>query len=216
MDIRQFRILGEAIIFTVALITTGLHGDDLMTRIKILAYIVVLVWVLYIFNALLLSSALNSWFAARPRSIFGLFCIPIAIFLHGDEDHLLGNTEGFLLFGGRLLFWKGISEFILVTLIALFVNGIGKWLFAKNASIGASGIILGYFGFLLFRGFFERDAMSALLTMLMMAFYSTVLFNLLPKPGVSWTGHFYGFLGGAIAAVYLNPIREQLLPHLFR
>jgi len=188
-----------------------------MTRIKILAYIVVLVWVVYILNELLLGRALIG-LGIRPRTFSGLLFIPTSIFVHGGESHLLGNTEGFLLFGGRLLFWKGLSEFILITLIAGLFGGIGTWLFGKEKSIhfGASGVILGYFGFLLLRGFFEKDAMSALLTLMMMGFYITTLSNLLPREGVSWTGHFFGFLGGAIAAVYLNPIREQLLPHLFR
>jgi membrane associated rhomboid family serine protease len=36
---------------------------------------------------------------------------------------------------------------------------------------------------------------------------STLLFGLVPTPGVSWQGHFFGAVGGIVAARYMHARR---------
>ena len=105
------------------------------------------------------------------------------------------------------------SDFWIVTAITMIVGGLGVWVFAPeytvdiygrrliNYHIGASIFIFGYLGFLLFRGYFQRNIASIALSLLVFFTYSSALWGLFPgRPGISWQGHLFGFIGGAIAA----------------
>ena len=89
-----------------------------------------------------------------------------------------------------------------VIFIAL-IGGAGIWIFGQSHTIhiGASGIIFGLIGYLLAIGFFLRRELLALMVSLLVAFYyGWALFSLfIVLPGVSWTGHFFGFAAGALA-----------------
>jgi membrane associated rhomboid family serine protease len=71
--------------------------------------------------------------------------------------------------------------------------------------IGASGVIFGYFGFLLLRGYFERSILSIGLSLAVAAVYGGMLWGVLPSGyRISWEGHLFGFLGGVLAARMLS------------
>jgi membrane associated rhomboid family serine protease len=71
--------------------------------------------------------------------------------------------------------------------------------------IGASGLVFGYFGFLLLRGYFERSIMSIVLSLGVAFIYGGIIWGVLPsQPGISWQGHLFGFIGGVIAAQMLG------------
>ncbi|MEL6856486.1 MAG: rhomboid family intramembrane serine protease, partial [Cyanobacteria bacterium J06607_13] len=74
----------------------------------------------------------------------------------------------------------------------------------------ASGVIFGYFGFLLLRGYFERS-LSAIAFSIVVAFlYGGIIWGVLPtQPGVSWEGHLFGFIGGILAAKLLATPRRK-------
>ncbi|MFM7788135.1 MAG: rhomboid family intramembrane serine protease, partial [Microcystis panniformis] len=85
----------------------------------------------------------------------------------------------------------------------MLVGGLGVWLFAAPGSIhiGASILIFGYLGFLLLRGYFQRNIPSILLSILVFLLYCGTIWGVLPsRPGISWQGHLFGFLGGVLAA----------------
>jgi len=89
----------------------------------------------------------------------------------------------------------------------LLVGGLGTWVFGgpNTVHIGASGIVFGYFGFLLSRGYFEREFMAIALSVLVFVMYSGLLLGILPThPGISWQGHLFGFLGGILTAKLLS------------
>ncbi len=205
---QQIRLMAEVIIFSWTVLVAKVSLTELWVRLQVLAYIVAFAWLLFTFNSLLLNKQLNRW-GVRPHTLSGLLCMPLAVFLHSNLGHIRGNTEGFLVFGGRLLLLKGVQTFTLVSLVVFLADGLGTWLFGdeKSNHYGASGMVLGYFGFLLLRGYFERDTTSALLSMLMAAFFITNLAYLEPREGISFEGHLFGFLGGVIAAIYLDPIK---------
>jgi membrane associated rhomboid family serine protease len=95
------------------------------------------------------------------------------------------------------------DEFVLVTLVVWLVSGLGVWLIgpAQTVHIGVSGIIFGYLGFLLLRGFFDGKLTSILIALAVGVAYGGVLWGVLPlESGVSWQGHLFGFIGGGIAA----------------
>ncbi|HEX8618168.1 MAG TPA: rhomboid family intramembrane serine protease [Thermoanaerobaculia bacterium] len=137
-----------------------------------------------------------------PRTLEGLDGIAVAPLIHADFDHLVANTIPFVILGAIILF-RGIDELLFVTLVSLLVAGFGTWLFGTSHSehIGASGIVFGFFGYLVFRGAFDRR-LSSIAIMLAVGFGygASMAYALVPAEGISWAGHFFGFVGGFSAA----------------
>ena len=72
---------------------------------------------------------------------------------------------------------------------------------ANTIHIGASGLIFGLIGFLLFSGIFRREWTALFVSLAIGFFYGGALLSLLSVvPGISWSGHFFGFLAGVMAA----------------
>ena len=70
---------------------------------------------------------------------------------------------------------------------------VGRW--------GLYGVVFGYVGYLLFRPAFERKLWFVLITLVVAALYGTaLLWSVVPRTGISWTGHFFGFAGGILTA----------------
>jgi membrane associated rhomboid family serine protease len=138
----------------------------------------------------------------EPRQVDGLTGVVLAPFLHGGFGHLISNTVPFLVLGA-LLALSGLARVLAVTAIVALVSGIGTWLVAPSATvhIGASGLVFGFAAYLVARGVFDRR-LHYVATGLVVAFVygTTLLFGLLPRPGVSWQGHLFGALGGLLAA----------------
>lgn len=142
-----------------------------------------------------------------PRSSSGLAGILAAPFLHGGLEHLLANTIPLVVLG-LLILARGANQFLIVGQISILVAGAGTWLFGSSGGhhIGASGIVFGFIGFLLFRSVFDRRASSFVITgIVAIAFGATMLSSLVPAEGISWSGHFFGLVGGIAAAFYLRP-----------
>lgn len=169
-------------------------------QFSLLFSLVALLWLIEIAN-FLVGHRLNA-FGIHPRTIIGLLGILVAPFLHGGFGHLLANT-GPLLVLGWLILLRGADYFWQVTIFCALASGIGVWLFGASHSttVGASGVIFGYLGFLLLRGFYEGSATSISISMLVGFLYGGVVFGIFPmKQGVSWEAHLFGFLGGIISA----------------
>jgi membrane associated rhomboid family serine protease len=137
----------------------------------------------------------------RPRQLRGLVGIPLAPFLHDGFGHLVSNTIPFLVLGG-IIAAAGTQRFVQVAVITGVVAGVGTWLTgpARTVHIGASGIVFGFLTYLLARGVFERRLAHFVVAALVLLFYGSILWGLLPRPGVSWQGHLFGAVGGVLAA----------------
>jgi membrane associated rhomboid family serine protease len=183
---------------------------ELRSQVMILGGLIVLLWVLEIVDQLT-GRALDQ-LGIRPRTISGLRGILFAPFLHGNLTHLLANTVPFLTLGWFVML-RRTGDFWIVSAIAMLVGGLGTWLVGApyTVHIGASGVIFGYLGFLLSRGYFERSFVSIALSVLIVVLYGGLLWGVLPgRIGISWEGHLFGFVGGAIAARLLaqRPLRN--------
>lgn len=178
-------------------------GDEIKTHIAILGTIVAVMWLLEIVD-IAMGGRLN-YFGIYPRNSIGLRGILLAPFLHGSFQHLLSNTIPFVVMGWFVML-RGISEFFKVSVIVMIASGLGVWLFgASGLHIGASGVIFGYFGFLLSRAYFERSALSIALSLAVGLFYGGLIWGVLPgRFGISWEGHLFGFLSGIYAAKRLS------------
>lgn len=160
-------------------------------------------WVLQLVNTIALNVLVR--FGIRPRETGGLLGILFAPFLHGGFGHLMANTIPFLVLGWLILL-HNVRDFVVVSLLSMLVGGLGTWLTGAPGSVhvGASGVIFGYFGFLLLRGWFRRSVWSILLSLLIGIAYGGLLFGVLPgQAGISWQGHLFGFLGGGLSAYLL-------------
>ncbi|NER38542.1 MAG: rhomboid family intramembrane serine protease [Oscillatoria sp. SIO1A7] len=183
---------------------------ELKTQAIVLGSAIAIMWILELADFLIFRGGLNSY-GIFPRQVIGLRGILFMPFLHGDFAHLMANTIPFLTLGW-LVMVREISEFFAVSAIATIVSGLGIWLFGASNSVhvGASGVIFGYLGFLLLRGFFERNILSIVLSLTVGFLYGGLIWGVLPsQPGVSWEGHLFGFIGGILAARLLAKQRAK-------
>jgi membrane associated rhomboid family serine protease len=142
----------------------------------------------------------------RPRTVAGLWGILSAPFVHANIAHLIANTVPFLVLGW-LIALRGLRMFLLVTAIVVLLGGAVVWLLGRPFSehVGASGLVFGYLGFLLARGFFERSLQAVLLSLVVFFFYGGALWGVLPSsPRISWESHLFGALAGVLAARQLS------------
>jgi membrane associated rhomboid family serine protease len=140
-------------------------------------------------------------YGIEPRNPDGLLGIVTAPFLHVGFAHLIANTIPFL-FLGLLVALGGLVRVVLVTVIVALVGGLGTWLFAPAGSVhvGASGLVFGYAGYLLSRGFFSRRVRDFVLGAVIFVIWGgALILSLVPTAGISWQGHLFGGLGGVVA-----------------
>jgi membrane associated rhomboid family serine protease len=178
---------------------------ELQAHAGILGGFTGLLWIIEIVDVFVFRGRLNAY-GIRPRSLQGLEGILLMPFLHGNFAHLAANTLPFLTLGW-LIMLREISDFFIVSGVTMLVSGVGVWLTGAPNSIhiGASGLIFGYFGFLLLRGYFERSFTAIFMSLIVGFFYGSLIWGVLPsQPGVSWQGHFFGFVGGVLAAQLLG------------
>ena len=141
-------------------------------------------------------------YGIEPRDPEGLFGVVAAPFLHAGFGHLLANSIPFVVLGLVIAF-QGAVRVLAVTAIVMVVSGLCTWLVAPAGTlhIGASGVVFGYATYLLARGLFNRSVPEILIGVAVAAVWGTALLGgLMPQDGISWQGHFFGALGGVIAA----------------
>lgn len=137
-----------------------------------------------------------------PRTGYGLQGIVMAPFLHGNLQHLISNSIPFVILGAVILL-RGPQALTFVMVVSALVAGFGTWVFGTPGTehIGASGVVFGFFGYVLLRGIYDRRISSIVIALVIAALYGATLFtSLMPESGISWTGHIFGFIGGGVAA----------------
>jgi membrane associated rhomboid family serine protease len=186
--------------------------DSITLRIAVLLVFVGLMWGVWLLDALTPGAGSAAGIGIVPRTWVGLNGVPVAPFIHGNLDHLVSNSVPLLVLGGLVLL-RGVIEFGLVVFVSLLVSGIGIWLLGTGGAqhIGASGVVFGFFGYLVFRTAFDRRLSSAVITLAVAAGYGTAMvYSLIPQETISWTSHFFGFVGGVMAARFRYPARRAL------
>jgi len=171
-------------------------------NVKLLGSTTLLMWVIEIVDHLPFVGQLDA-LGVHPRSLSGLMGILFAPFLHGSFAHLMANTLPFLILG-MLTMTRKRMDFFVVSAASALTAGLGAWVFggANTVHVGASGVIFGYLGFLLARGWFERKASSILLSAAVAFAFGGMIWGVLPGlyAGVSWESHLFGFIGGVLTA----------------
>ena len=176
--------------------------DHLVGRVFALVLPLAVMWFVRLLDSFTPDGFSAAGWGIVPRTWDGLSGIAAAPFIHSSWAHLIANTIPFAVLGSFILI-NGMGEFLFVFFVSGLVGGLGTWLFAApdTMHVGASGIVLGFMGFLLFRSVFDRKLTSIIITIGVAVLYASALAtSLIPREDISWTNHFFGFAGGIIAA----------------
>lgn len=168
-------------------------------QVRLVLAIFVVVSVIEVLN--LLSGRLFNQLGNIPRYVPGLKGIIFGPFFHGSLQHYFSNIIPLCIFS-YLLLQYGLKRYIQITLWVILMSGLLVWLFGRPANhIGASGVIYGYFGYLVLAGFLSGKFKLMLISLLVAFFYGGLIWGVLPAtPFVSWESHLFGFVAGLLGA----------------
>ncbi|MFE2298424.1 rhomboid family intramembrane serine protease [Streptomyces sp. NPDC059445] len=137
-----------------------------------------------------------------------------APFLHWSWAHIESNSGPLFVFG-FLAAYRGVVRFLGLSLLVALTSGLVVWFFERGDvdTVGASGLIFGYFGYVVVRGIFDRHLIDTLIGVVMAASFAYMLTVAVPgTPGVSWLGHLGGLIGGLAGAWIFRDRRPRALP----
>jgi len=183
------------------------------TAVLVTVAAIAAIWVVQGFNAAD-GYRLDGDLGLTARSLGSLPHIIAVPFLHVSMEHIESNTVP-LAVTTFLVALDGLRRYLYVTAIIIVVGGLGYWMLGPSnvTMVGASGLIFGYLGYLVARGFFARSTWQAvwqlLLGVAVAVYYQWTLVLLYPSAEVttmhiSWQGHLTGLLSGIFAAVALG------------
>ena len=103
-------------------------------------------------------------YGIKPRDLASLPYILTAPFLHVSWTHIESNSGPLFIFG-FLAAYRGVARFLWLTALLIVVSGLAAWFFgaAGTIGVGASGVVFGYLGYILVRGFFDRHGIDILI-----------------------------------------------------
>lgn len=167
--------------------------------------LVAVMWVVQLVDAVLPGSFTG--FGLRSWDFSGLGGIVVGPLLHADWAHLIGNTVPLLVLGS-LVAVEGARRFWTVTAFAAVIGGLGTWLVnAPGAlTVGASGLVFGYFGYTVMRVFapgrVAHRVLYAIVALIVIGLYGgSMLAGVVGvREGISWQAHLFGAIGGGLAA----------------
>jgi membrane associated rhomboid family serine protease len=186
--------------------------DEARKAFFLMVGFIALIWILQIANWAD-HYGLDGSYGILPRSLGHLGDIFAAPFLHFSWAHIEGNSGPLFVFG-FLAAYRGVVKFLGVTLVVAITSGLAVWLFQSNGelTVGASGLIFGYFGYVLTRGIVERNLIDALAAIVIGLSYAYILTVAIPGAhGVSWIGHLGGLVGG-VACGWIFRTRRPAKP----
>jgi membrane associated rhomboid family serine protease len=145
-----------------------------------------------------------------PHDVGRLPDIFTAPFLHFSWTHIEGNSGPLFIFG-FLAAYRGVTKFLGVTLLVVITSGLGAWIFESPHSVGAgaSGVVFGYFGYIIVRGIFDRHLIDLMLGLVMALCFAYQFSVLLPAQGIGWQAHIGGAAGGVAAGWVFRDRRDS-------
>lgn len=198
------------------LLRAYLANDDsnLDEQLRVLWDLIVITWSVHAINWAFCGGGLCWVLGIRPRQISSLPGIVCAHFLHGvrgnkeekDNSHIAANTMAFATLG-LFIVLQGVKLFWVVTTAVALTAGIGIWLLGRENTYhcGASGVVYGYIGFLLVYGLTSGNIVAIAISVIIYLLYGWAVAGILPgRPGISWEGHLFGFIGGLTIAYAIS------------
>lgn len=173
-----------------------------------------ILWIVELVNATT-GRGLTQAGGIEARDLGSLVNILTAPFVHANIDHLMGNALP-LFSLGLIAAIPSPKRFLLMTLVVIVVGGLGIWLSspAGAVTIGASGVVFGYFSYLLLRGLVDRRPADVLVSIGIGIAYGSYMWSAVGfgATGVSWQGHVSGLIGGVVAALVVRTPRKKAAP----
>jgi len=138
-------------------------------------------------------------YGIRPHDVRSLPDIVIAPFLHVSWTHIESNSGPLFIFG-FLAAYRGVVRFLGLTGLVILASGFAAWFTGSTGTIGAgaSGVVFGYLGYILVRGFFDRRGIDILLGLVMALCFAYQFTVLVPRNGIGWQAHIGGLAAGVI------------------
>ena len=152
-------------------------------------------------------------YGIRPREAWGLLGILFAPFLHRDVWHLLANTAPLAILGAIVLL-GGVPRFARVSGVVAGLGGVALWACGETGTVhvGASGLVFGYFGYLVARGYFDRSPGAIAVALVVGILYSGLIWGVLPlRTDLSWLGHLFGLASGVLCARIMQRRGERTI-----
>lgn len=136
-----------------------------------------------------------------PRHPFGLIGIIFSPFLHGNFNHLFFNAIPLFVLMDFMLIYSE-KTWVAATCSIFLISGLLTWLFGRKAvHVGASAVITGYWGFLVFFMIHQPSVTSLILGILCVYYFAGIFFGILPlRESISWEGHLFGLVAGIFTA----------------
>ncbi|GAA1764058.1 rhomboid family intramembrane serine protease [Nonomuraea bangladeshensis] len=183
-----------------------------LSAFLIVAAMLAIMWIVEVVDVFL-NGALDRNFGIVGWESDGLVGILFAPFLHGGFGHLMANSLPLLVLG-FLAGLRDLRKFFLATLIIIVLGGLGTWLMSPMViTVGASGLVFGYFGYIMARGLFDRRLLDLVIAVGVGIAYWGILAGLLPnQPGISWQGHLCGLIAGVLAGWLLRRRSKKEIP----
>ncbi|KFU80698.1 Membrane associated serine protease, rhomboid family [Amycolatopsis lurida] len=179
-----------------------------------MAGVLVVIWLIHLYNALS-GFDLTLEYGSRAREISSLPTVFTSPLLHSDWAHIAGNSGPLFIFG-FLAAYRGVKKFLGVTVLIAVVSGLGGWFLepGDSISVGASGLVFGYFGYVMVRGFFDRHKIDIMIGLVMaLCFAYQYIPGLFPQDAmISWQAHLFGFIGGLIGGWVFRDRRPKPKP----
>jgi membrane associated rhomboid family serine protease len=172
----------------------------MIATLCLLVGFVAVIWIVEIAN-ILMGHGLSAY-GIVPRTQEGLRGIPLSPFLHAGIGHVLSNTVPLLALGGFTAL-RARGAFPWISLAIIIVGGAGVWVIGRSAvHVGASGLVFGYFGYLVAKGWYDKSILSVLVAVIVIVVFGWgMLSGILPVGGfISWEGHLCGLLTGVLVA----------------
>lgn len=159
-----------------------------------------------------------------PQGLKGVLFAPL---LHGNLDHIIGNSLPiavllFLLFefypkiAFRIFLIGWIASGLLVWMLPPIDLVTGKWNY--NCIIGASGLVYMLAFFIFFSGIFRWNMKLLTISLLVALYYGSLIWGIFPEEfftqleepsKISWQSHLAGSITGIILAVLFRKIGEE-------
>jgi membrane associated rhomboid family serine protease len=172
--------------------------------------LIVGLWCIHIINWVLGGRLII--FGVYPRKMYSMLGVVTYPFIHSNFNHLFFNSIPLFILSSFVLL-LGYKIFYCVTITVIVLSGLAIWLIGRGGyHIGASGLIMGYWSFLLINAYFNHFSVLSVAPAIVCVYYfGGFLFQLFPTDiKTSFEAHLFGFIAGIIA-FYACPVFSGIL-----
>src|SRR5215469_15600924 len=177
-------------------------AESLLAEARKALYVMVaflaILWIVQLANAADHYHLAESY-GIRPHDVHSLPDILTAPFLHESWTHIESNSGPLFIFG-FLAAYRGVGRFLGLTALVVVASGLAAWFFGSPhyVGVGASGVVFGYLGYILVRGFFDRHGIDIMIGAVMALCFAYQFTVLLPRAGIGWQAHIGGLVAGIV------------------